>query len=233
MQPLSSKLTNIIHETAQKLLTATVDIIDDSVTRAQKQGDQHLTHTKQGYEESENVNYHAGCCALWAITVKKTPRSRLQWMNNQNDLLTFNSGQGNSPTGGSKPWNKSSSPCKETATTLLPGLRAEAGVTTLAHPPAGEQKDPTPGPSIDEPTENSVAATRHPGLDIALTGATDMETPSKEDLNVTLRMLIRTSSLNGLNRKRGSTSLRAEEGGARPLPPLRLCQTLSIHTLSL
>ena len=57
MRPLSAEITNIIHDYAQKILDATVDTIRTRMDRAPKQGDRHLTYTKQDYEDADNSDY--------------------------------------------------------------------------------------------------------------------------------------------------------------------------------
>ena len=58
MRPLSAEISNIIHESAQNILDTTVKNIHTRIDRAQKQGDRHLSHTKQDYEDTDNADYY-------------------------------------------------------------------------------------------------------------------------------------------------------------------------------
>ena len=51
LRPISAEITNIIHESTQKILEATVDVCT-RMDRAQKQGERHLTHTRQDYNDT-------------------------------------------------------------------------------------------------------------------------------------------------------------------------------------
>ena len=68
MRPLSAEISNIIHESAQNILDATVEIIVHTIMdRAQRQGDRHQAHTKQNYEDTDNADYQIAERTLLSI----------------------------------------------------------------------------------------------------------------------------------------------------------------------
>ena len=55
MKPLSAEISNIIHESSQKILD--ISTICTRMDLAQKQGERHLGYTKQDYEDATNPDY--------------------------------------------------------------------------------------------------------------------------------------------------------------------------------
>ena len=67
MRPLSAEISNIIYESAQKILDATGDTICTKMDRAQKQGERHFAHTNQDYKDYDNPDYLISECRLLGI----------------------------------------------------------------------------------------------------------------------------------------------------------------------
>ena len=58
LRPVSADNINIIHESAQKILDATVDNVCNRMERSQRQGERHLTHIRHDYEDTGNNDYY-------------------------------------------------------------------------------------------------------------------------------------------------------------------------------
>ena len=67
LSPLSAEITNISHESAQKLLDATTESMHIRMDRSQKQGERHLTPTKQDYNYTENADFEIAEHSLLGI----------------------------------------------------------------------------------------------------------------------------------------------------------------------